>query len=88
MFVALEYLSSQAYAEVHQGSTLAPTYYSVQTIQRFGKHGPSRGPLPCNTVLVVVIWSCSGRSPTSPRPLASILALPISLVGGLHGHGL
>ena len=88
MFVALEYLSSQAYVEVHQGSTPAPTYYSVQTIQRLGEHGPSRGPLPCNIVLVVVIWSCSGRSPTSPRPLASVLAFPIPSVGGLHGHGL
>ena len=45
MFVALEYLSSQAYAEVHQGSIPTPTYYFVQTIQRFREHGPSRGPL-------------------------------------------
>ena len=87
MFVALEYLSSQAYSEVHQGSTPTPTYYSVQTIQRFGEHGPSQGPLPCNTVLVVVIWSCRRRSPTSPRPLASVLAFLILLVEGLHGHG-
>ena len=87
MFVALEYLSSQAYVEVHQGSIPTPTYYSVQTIQRFREHGPSRGPLPCNTVLVVVIWSYRQRSPTSPRPLASFLAFPIPSVGRLHGHG-
>ena len=88
MFVALDYLSSQAYIEVHQGSTPTPTYYSVQTVQRFGDHGPSGGPLPCNTVLVAIIWSCRGRSPTSPRPLVSILAFPIPPVGGLHGYGL
>ena len=87
MFVALEYLSSQAYVEVHQGSIPTPAHYSLQTVQRFREHGPSRGPLPCNTVLVVVIWSCRRRCPTSPRPLASVLAFPILSVGGLHGHG-
>ena len=70
-----------------QGSIPIATYYFVQTIQRFKEYGPSRGPLPCNMVLVVVVWSCQRRSSISLRPLASFLAFPVPSTGRLHGHG-
>ena len=88
MFVALEYLSSQAYIEVHQASIPTPTYYSVQIVQRFGEHGPSQGLLSCNTVLVVVIWSYSGLlGNSSCSSDASIVGLEACGCVGFVGVG-